>query len=88
MIRLTTLSDDGKNVRVKVEGRIVGELVCKEVERECAALLHQHKTVFLDFTDVSFIDRRGVERLRRLTGNHVRITGATMLVRALLGVRC
>ena len=83
MLRITTISDDGQNSRLKVEGRLVGSWV-SELEQVCRSLLVQKKMVFLDFSEVGFIDRQGVEVVKRILGDRVEILGASRLVQALL----
>jgi len=85
MLRITTLADDGKTIRLKVEGRIVGSLVT-ELDSVCRSFQGTKKMVFLDFSDVSFIDRQGVMVLKKLLGDRVEVLRANRLVQALLGI--
>ena len=84
MLRITQVSDDSDQVCLKVEGRVIGEWV-SELDRTCGSCLSQSRQVTLDMSDVTYIDRRGVETLKRILGGNVRLTGATLLVKALLG---
>ncbi len=86
MVRITTLADDGQNVRLKVEGRLVENWV-SELKNVCTSLLAQKKMVFLDFSHVSFVDRQGVAVLQGILGDRVEIIGASRLVQTLLGSR-
>ncbi len=86
MVRITILADDGHSVRLKVEGRLVRGWV-SELNDVCASLLAQKNMVFLDFSDVSFIDRQGVEVLQRVLGDRVKVMGASRLVKSLLEFR-
>ena len=79
MIRITTMADDGQNVRLKVEGRIVENWIT-EIKKVCTSLLAQKKMIFLDFSHVSFIDRQGVKVLQRVLSDRVEIIGASRLV--------
>jgi len=83
MIRITPLADDGQNVRLKVEGRIVENWV-SEIKDVCISLLAKNKMIFLDFSHVRFVDRQGVEVLQKVLGDRVEIIGASRLVQALL----
>ena len=85
MVRITTLTDDGQSIRLKVEGRIVGSWV-SELDQACRSLRVQKKMVLLDFSSVSFIDRQGVEVVKRIVGDRFEILGASGLVQALLEV--
>lgn len=84
MLRITKLSDDGHTVHLKVEGRVTGDWV-SELDQICGSCLSQKKTVILDFSDVTFIDRRGIKVLRGVLGEKVRIIKPSLLVQGLLG---
>ena len=85
MVRITTLADEGQNIRLKVEGRIVGSWV-SELDQACRSLPVQKMMVLLDFSNVSFIDRHGVEVVKRILSERFEILGASRLVQALLEV--
>ena len=85
MFRITPMSDDGQTVHLKVEGRVVGDWV-PELDQVCGSWLSQKKKVILDFSDVTFIDRRGMNALKRLLGERVQIMGARLMIQALLGL--
>ncbi len=85
MVRITPMTDDGQTVHVKVEGRVVGDWV-PVLDQACGSCLSQRQRVILDFSDVTFIDRRGVELLKAILGERVQIMGASLLVQALLGL--
>lgn len=84
MLRITQATDDDGRVCLKIEGRVVGDWV-SELDRTCGACLSQSRQITLDMSDVTYIDRQGVETLKRILGENVRLTGATLLVQALLG---
>ncbi len=85
MLRITPMSDDGQTVHLKVEGRVVGDWV-PELDQVCGSCLSQKKKVVLDFTEVTFMDRRGVNVLKGLLRERVQITGASLITQALLGL--
>ncbi len=85
MLRITPMSDDGHTVHLKVEGRVVGDWV-PELDQVCGSCLSQKKKVVLDFTEVTFMDRRGVNVLKGLLRERVQITGASLIIQALLGL--
>ncbi|MDA2910972.1 hypothetical protein MYX04_08585 [Nitrospiraceae bacterium AH_259_D15_M11_P09] len=85
MFRITPMSDDGQTVHLKVEGRVVGDWVA-ELDQVCGSCLSQKKKVVLDFTEVTFMDRRGVNVLKGLLRERVQITGASLMIQALLGL--
>lgn len=85
MFRITPMSEDGQTVHLKVEGRVVGDWV-PELDQVCGSCLSQNKKVVLDFTEVTFMDRRGVNVLKGLLRERVQITGASLITQALLGL--
>ncbi len=85
MLRITTEAEVGQTVRLKVEGRVVGEWVT-EFDHTCTVLLAQKKNIVLDFSGVRFIDRRGIDIVKNMRGERVNIIGASLLVQTLLGL--
>ena len=83
MLRITQVSEDSDQVCLKVEGRAIGDWV-SVLDRTCESCLSQSRHITLDMSDVTYIDRRGVETLKRILGERVRLTGATLLVQTLL----
>lgn len=84
MLRITQVSEDSDQVCLKVEGRVIGDWV-PELDRICGSCLSESRQVTLDMSDVTYIDRQGVETLKRILGENVQLTGVTLLVQALLG---
>ena len=84
MLRITQVSEDSDMVCLKVEGRVIGDWV-SELDRTCGSCLSQGRHITLDMSDVTYVDGRGVETLKRILGENVRLTGTTLLVQALLG---
>lgn len=83
MLRITQVSEDSDSVCLKVEGRVIGDWV-SVLARTCGSCLSQKRQITLDISGVTYIDRRGVDTLTRISGENVRLTGATLLVQALL----
>jgi len=84
MVRISTASEDGEHVVLNVEGRIVGDWV-PELNRTCRKFLARQKTISLDFSGVRFIDRYGIDILKKMQSEGITITGASRLIQALLG---
>lgn len=84
MLRITQVNAERDQVCLKVEGRMIGDWV-SELERTCRPYLSQRRHITLDISAVTYIDLHGVETLKRILGKHVRLTGATLFVQALLG---
>ena len=83
MLRITQIGESPSLATLKVEGRIVSDWVAV-LEGESRKLLEQKRTVVLDFSNVSFVDRQGVETLRRLRSGAVRIINCSPLIEDLL----
>ena len=89
MMRITVeqLSDDRTTLRL--EGSLVAEWA-DLLERECSGHLHAGVSLTLDLAAVDFVDRLGVETLRRLRRDGVEIRcrcGAVASVLDAEGVR-
>lgn len=83
MLRITTIDERDQTVRLKVEGRVVGAWVA-ELEHACNVFLAQKKQIVLDFSGVNFLDRQGIETLKKIAGKRVKISGASLWVQTLL----
>ncbi|HEX9818558.1 MAG TPA: STAS domain-containing protein [Methylomirabilota bacterium] len=64
MLKIVTLAPAAGDAVLRLEGQIIGPWV-DELRRTCDRLLST-TTVTLDLSDVSFVERRGVELLRTL----------------------
>ena len=65
VLRITQHEGSDSGSVLRLEGRVVAEWAVL-LESECTELLRSHDEVSLDLTEVSFVDREGVEALRRL----------------------
>lgn len=83
MLRVTRIAESASSVALKLEGRIVGGWVSL-LERECRNCLGRTTEVVLDLSAVTFVDDRGVDMLRGLASEGVRIVRASDLVDHLL----
>lgn len=83
MLRITKIGENPSLTTLKVEGRIVSDWA-SVLEGESLRLLEEKQAVLLDFSNVSFIDRRGVEMLRRIRARDVRIINCSPLIEDLL----
>lgn len=83
MLRITEVADSPSVVTLRMEGRVVSEWVAV-LEEEVLKHLRQAREVRLDFSGVTFIDRRGVEMLRQIPGDRLQITNCSGLVGDLL----
>lgn len=83
MLRITESDNVGNSACLKVEGRIVGNLTT-EFEHACEIVLAQGQFLVLDFSDVRFVDGRGLAALKRLLARQVQIIKIRPLVQILL----
>lgn len=83
MLRITPIADDGRTVRVKLEGRIHQDWV-SVLEQECDRLARTRRQVLLDFSDVHYIDPPGIQAVRRIPNGHVRIVNCPPFIADLL----
>ena len=77
------MSEGSSDVRLKLEGRIVSDWV-PLLREECLRILKEKRSVRLDFSDVTFVDDRGVEMLEALVARGVQLMNCSPLVEGLL----
>lgn len=83
MLKITKVEENGTTVRLKLEGKVTEQWAVL-LDGECRAFLRHHKTLLLDCAAVNFVDERGVEVLRNLPLDEVRLIGAPGFVTELL----
>jgi len=84
LLRITEISDDGEEIVMKLEGKIIGVWV-DDLKRVC--LFHRDKrgrVVVLDFSGVTFVEARGLEMLKDLKSDRVRIINCSPFINSLL----
>lgn len=84
MLRITEVFNDDKSIGLKLEGQLVGTWT-PELERIC--LYHrdeENKTIALDFSDVTFIDKNGVKMLKKIKDERIKIINCPLFIRSLL----
>jgi len=76
VLRITRVAESPSHVTLRLEGRIVSDWV-SVVERECLTWLQEKRQVILGVAEGTFIDRSGLEMLRRIispqTPDHQRL---------------
>jgi anti-anti-sigma regulatory factor len=83
LLRITQIGESPSLTTLKVEGRVVSDWV-SVLEEESLRWLQEKQAIVLDFSNVSLVDRRGVEVLRRLRSSNVRIINCSPLIEDLL----
>lgn len=87
MLRISTIDESERSVRLALEGWLVGPWV-DELRRESELQLSGAKGLTLDFAKVLFVDSRGVALLRELAERHVEhVNCSTFLTRQLKEAR-
>jgi anti-anti-sigma regulatory factor len=79
MLRISPLHSNGGAVTLKLEGRVIGPWV-EELRRSCERALATGAAPTLDLSDVSFIDRSGVELFRNLRNRQVLLLNCSRFV--------
>jgi anti-anti-sigma regulatory factor len=74
------LVESRNGVTLRLEGRVIGPWV-EELRRSCDDVLITGARLTLDLSDVSFVDRDGVELFRNLRSRrHVRLSNRSRFV--------
>ena len=83
MLRITKIAENGLPVTLRLEGKVHGDWVSL-LEQECRALISQKKTVLLDLSNVTFMDDRGVEMIRRLPARSITVINGDAFIEDLI----
>ncbi len=85
MLKITKVQESGTDVLLKLEGKIAAQWAAL-LDGECRSYLRQEKAVFLDCSQVDFVDGRGVEVLHNFPRHHVTLMSAPGFVTELLQI--
>ena len=83
MLRITPTVKNPETVCLKLEGKIFGEWV-DLLGQECRSRLPEPGVIYLDFSDVSYIDSSGVEMVRKLLSDRIEVIECPPLIMDLL----
>lgn len=83
MLKITKVQESGTDVLLKLEGKIT-EQWASLLDGECRSFLRQRKLVYLDCSQVDFIDQRGVDVVKNLPHPDVTLMSAPGFVTELL----
>jgi len=75
MLKITKIQESGRDVLVKLEGKIMAQWAAL-LDGECRSYLRQKKAVYLDCSSVDYIDDRGIDVLNNLPHKQVNLLGA------------
>lgn len=85
MLKITKIQESKNDVLIKLEGKITEQWAAL-LDGECRAYLRQNKAVYLDCSNVDYIDERGVEVVNNFPPKHVTLMSAPVYVMELLHV--
>jgi ABC-type transporter Mla MlaB component len=85
MLKITTIQESGTDVLLKLEGKITEQWAAL-LDGECRSFLRQKKHVYLDCSQVDFIDQRGVEVVKHFPHAQVTLISAPGFVAELLQI--
>jgi len=83
VLRITKVAEDSSTVTMKLEGKLASDWV-PLLEGECLTCLKGKRKVLLDFSEVNFVDGRGVEMLSKLAGEGIKVVDCDELIKELL----
>jgi anti-anti-sigma regulatory factor len=86
MLKIVSLGDDHGATTLVLEGRLIGPWV-GELRHSCDEALASAAQLTLDLRSVSFVDRDGIELLRKLADRHTRVTNCSPFVAEQLKAR-
>ena len=78
-MRITIANERAESATLKVEGRIAADWV-ELLETEIQTFLKQGKCLFLDFSEVTVVDSRAANMLKRLRAHGVEIVNCPSLL--------
>jgi len=83
VLRITKIAEDSSTVTMKLEGKLASDWV-PLLEGECLTCLKENRKVFLDFSEVTFVDGRGAEMVNKLAGEGIKVVDCCELIKELL----
>ena len=83
MLKIVLIETARETSTLRLEGRVIGPWV-EELRRSCEPVLARGAKLALDLSDVSFVDRDGVELFRSLQNRQVALLNCSGFVAELL----
>jgi len=83
VLRIDEFFESPFTVKLKPQGSVAGEWVLLLEERIRRSLQTSEK-VFLDFSEVTFVDKHGVEMLRKVASEKIKIINCPGFIEELL----
>jgi anti-anti-sigma regulatory factor len=79
VLRIVAIESGNEATLLRLEGRVIGPWV-EELRRSCDGVLNTGARLTLDLSDVSFVDRGGVELFRSLSSRDVALLNHSRFV--------
>jgi anti-anti-sigma regulatory factor len=79
MLRIVCGESASESTTLKLEGRVIGPWV-EEVKRASEEVLASGATLILDLSEVSFVDREGIELFRNLSDRRALFQNTSVFV--------
>jgi ABC-type transporter Mla MlaB component len=83
MLKIVAVEAGVSDATLKLEGRVIGPWV-EELWRSCESVFSRGARLTLDLSEVSFVDRNGVELFRSLQSRQVELLNCSPFVATLL----
>ena len=84
MLKITEMVGNENRIDLILEGRIVGDCI-EYLEDFCLVRLGQQaREISLDFTGVRYVEPRGVDMLKRISGSRLNIVKCPIFIAELL----
>ena len=83
MLKITKVQENGRTVRLRLEGKVTAQWAAL-LDGECRSFLRHGKKVVLDCAGVDFLDEQGIDVLRHLPLKYVTLISAPGFVTELL----
>ena len=85
MLKITKIQESASDVLLKLEGKITEQWAAL-LDGECRAYLRKNKAVYLDCSNVEYIDDQGVEVINAFPHARVNLMSAPVLMTELLQI--
>ncbi len=85
MLKITKIQESRSDVLLKLEGKITEQWAAL-LDGECRSYLRKKKAVYLDCSNVEYIDLQGVEVVKSFPRTQVILMSAPAIVRELLHI--
>ena len=79
MLKIECSEKSNKSITLRLEGRVIGPWV-EEVRRVAEKIIDSGAILAFDLSEVTFVDRQGIELLRNLRGRQAALLNSSVFV--------